>query len=148
MQTYTCEVRTIPPAPSDVSVDGPESLPIWLPNGWRHTSRKLWRYRAAAQEAMANRMFLSLAGPDGTKMGADLSIQMGALMNSANGMVCVAPPQVPGAIVLDLCLVKFRRWKINPFNKVCLGNLGILRYVVETSVSPTYLVLPFKLKCV
>jgi hypothetical protein len=43
---------------------------------------------------MASPMFLSMAGPDGTKVGTDLSIQMAVLLNPVSGVACIPPSQV------------------------------------------------------
>ena len=64
------------------------------PNNWRHTERELGRYVAAHVEASRTCPHLALAGPDGTKVGTDLSLLMAAAMNPATGVTGVRIPQV------------------------------------------------------
>ena len=89
--------RELQPVASDVSIAAADVQNIWNAENWRHTSRELWRYREASRTAMDNPLFVSLAGPDGTKVGTDLAIQMAAIMNPSTGIVCLAPPQVLNA---------------------------------------------------
>lgn len=79
---------------SDISVDGCSAPKVYDPNNWRHTSRELHRYREACRREFGTPQFVSMAGPDGTKVGTDLSIQIGVLLNPVIGVAAVAPPQV------------------------------------------------------
>ncbi|CAK0815094.1 unnamed protein product [Prorocentrum cordatum] len=46
---------------------------------------------------------VSIAGPDGTKVGTDLSITMGVVMDQRSGVCAVAPPQVPTECLTEQC---------------------------------------------
>lgn len=74
---------------------GVESAKVWHPENWRLTARELWRYREAARQEFQNPLFLSMAGPDGTKVGTDLQIQAAVLFNPISGVAAICPPQAP-----------------------------------------------------
>ena len=59
----------------------------------RHMIRELWRYQQACKETMAEPMFLSVGGPDGTKVGTDLSLQVAVVYHVDSGRAAIAPPQ-------------------------------------------------------
>ena len=46
----------------------------------RMVTRALGRHKAASVKIMSKEQFISLSGPDGTKIGQDLSINFGAIM--------------------------------------------------------------------
>ena len=56
--------------------------------------KALDRYMRSTQLANAGSLHFSMAGPDGTKVGTDLSLFAGAIVSSKARKVAVCPPQV------------------------------------------------------
>ena len=54
---------------------------------------ELNKYMSAMQREMGGSAFLSFSGPDMTKIGTDLSVSIGFVMNQKTGKVGVMPPQ-------------------------------------------------------
>ena len=67
---------------------------IWDPENWRRVEGEFGVDMPTRRKKFRGSQFVSIAGPDSTKVGTDLSFTMGALMNPENGQVCVALPQV------------------------------------------------------
>ncbi|CAK0866508.1 unnamed protein product, partial [Prorocentrum cordatum] len=80
--------RALQPRPSDVDAQIERSK-VWDPKNKRHVKRELWRYQEACKQEMTDRLFYSMAGPDATKVGADLGIQGAFIMNAESGIVAV-----------------------------------------------------------
>ena len=87
--------RVLQPRPSDAVLAPVELAPCWDPGNRRHTHRELFRYREATQMAFDKSQFISMGGPDGTKVGTELALQAAVIMNQATGTVAVCPPQAP-----------------------------------------------------
>ena len=71
-----------------------EQTPIYIAGDPRHTSRELGRYDAAAAKMVANKQFLSISGPDGTKVGTDFAVFLGAVMDCESRVTAWCRPQV------------------------------------------------------
>ena len=80
---------------SDVDASTVSETPCWDAKNHRHVERELCRHLQASQRALAKETCLSLCGPDGTKVGTDLSINLAALMGGDSGLVALAFPQAP-----------------------------------------------------
>ena len=84
----------------------PESLPkvsrkpIWDPTNWRATERELGRYVQASVYDFDDTLDISVAGPDATKVGTDLGLNMVAFFNPTDEKTCVALPQVTHVMLL------------------------------------------------
>ena len=107
--------RPLRPIPSDVSAGPPESATVWSAENKRHTARELWRYQEACRTATQNAMFVSVAGPDATKIGTDLNIQVACIADSEQGAVCIAPPQAQ----IRICRAYFAPLKFGKTLMVC-----------------------------
>ena len=68
------------------------------PKNWRHTSSRLDRYYRATAQALAAAPVLSMAGPDGTKVGTSVNLTMGHIMNSSTNYVAICAPQMLRAL--------------------------------------------------
>ena len=67
--------------------------PIYDPKNFRHTEQELGRYQGAAIRALADTQFVSMAGPDMTKVGTDYPLCLAALMNQESGLTMWGAPQ-------------------------------------------------------
>ena len=66
---------------------------IWDPKNWRHTRRELARYTLGLNSALQKTSFFTMAGPDATKIGTQLSVSAALLGDSESQKVGVAQPQ-------------------------------------------------------
>ena len=72
----------------------PGGVPVYDRKNVRHRHRELGRYLAATKDATQNEQFLSVCGPDGSKIGTSLSLTVAAVMAGSTGVVALWPPQV------------------------------------------------------
>ena len=79
---------------SDVSDKATETLPFYNPKNIRHTRRETDRLLRAQRAIFSNSQFVSFGGPDGTKIGTDSNIFVGAVMDGVSGVTTWAMPQV------------------------------------------------------
>ena len=87
--------RHLSSVPSDVDLGDVPARRMILNKSNRHfTNRELGRYQNAGTAVLRNEQFISMAGPDGTKMTSKLPISMAALMGQSHGMVAMGSPLV------------------------------------------------------
>ena len=67
-----------------------------------------------------NKLTVSVAGPDATKIGTDFAVVCGALMDQASGVTAVALPQVP------LCLLRAAESPASSFALHMSGSFPLL----------------------
>ena len=89
------KMRKIVRNASDTVANPQSLLPIYMPRDPRHTKRELGLYQGSTVVAMEKARCLSVAGPDASKIGESMVVQMAALMNQKTKVSAVATPQVP-----------------------------------------------------
>jgi hypothetical protein len=100
-RTVRAVKRELSRAYSDVPAATVQATPCWDPSNWRHVERELGRHQAACQKIYANEQVLSICGPDGTKVGTDLSITMAAFLGPTSKLVGLSFPQVLCVLTCD-----------------------------------------------
>ena len=86
--------RPLDRMPSDIDSIVISDKPIYDPKNKRHTTKELCRYIAASKFHFHGAQFLTFGGPDGSKIGTDLSLVVGAIGDSETMKVGVCVPQV------------------------------------------------------
>ena len=89
------DIRTIRRVASDVAVTAVESTPIYLPRNPRHVDRELVKYNSVSRDGVGSAQFLSIAGPDATKIGTQFAVMASAAMNSESGILYWCAPHDP-----------------------------------------------------
>ena len=59
----------------------------------RHVDRELMRYVTAGRRVLNNAQFLTMSGPDDTKVGTDFCVAMAAIGDSTTQKVALVVPQ-------------------------------------------------------
>ena len=72
---------------------------------WRHTHHELWRYFQATQRASSTETNFSVCGPDQTKVGTEMALNLSMVLMQTSGLAAVMPPQV-------IPLVEMNKYKI------------------------------------
>ena len=86
-------VRPKEPAPDDTCADLLEASSYWHPRNPYLTKRELSHYILCSQATLSTASFISVSGPDGTKVGSDLKVEMSYIAAPETGIVAVAAPQ-------------------------------------------------------
>jgi hypothetical protein len=86
--------RELSRAYSDVDVEDVQVTKCWDARNPRHVERQLGCHQLAAQRMFEPEQFLSICGPDGSKVGTDLAINMAAVLGADCSKVALAFPQV------------------------------------------------------
>ena len=85
--------RSVTVSDGDEAMSGMTAAPCYNPGSHRQTCRELGRYLQATGKLISGRQCLSLAGPDGTKVGTDFSVSMAAFLEPETKQAAVAIPQ-------------------------------------------------------
>ena len=76
------------------SVGGVVATNIWDRKNRRHVTSELYRYKTVTNQVMEHSQYVSMSGPDGTKVGTGYSVLGSAVACSKKRKCAIAPPQV------------------------------------------------------